>query len=110
MEGNSPMITEQQNILGRDEALGLLQRCKHDVEERYGVMAIGIFGSFARNQSTAASDVDVAVKLRDSDLFMLVHLKEELETVFHRHVDLIQYRERMNPFLKQRIEQEAVYV
>jgi len=104
------MIAEHQNILGKDEALGLLRRYKHDVEERYGVMVIGLFGSLARNQGTATSDVDVVVKLRDSDLFMLVHLKEELETVFHRHVDLIQYRERMNPFLKQRIEQEAVYV
>lgn len=66
-------------------------------------MAIGLFGSFARNQSTAASDVDVFVKLRDSDLFILAHLNEELEAVFHRHIDLIQYREWMNPFLKQRI-------
>ena len=104
------MVAEQHNILGRDDALGLLRSCKHDVEERYGVMAIGLFGSLARNQGTATSDVDVVVKLRDSDLFMLVHLKEELEATFHRHVDLIQYRERMNPFLKQRIEQEAVYV
>jgi len=103
-------MVPKQNILGRDEALGLLRGCKPDVEERYGVMAIGLFGSLARNQSTATSDVDVVVKLRDSDLFMLVHLKEELEAVFHRHVDLIQYRERMNPFLKQLIEQEAVYV
>ena len=87
-----------------------MRRLKRGVEERYGVMAIGLFGSLARNQSTAASDVDVVVKLRDSDLFMLVHLNEELEAFFHRHVDLIQYRERMNPFLKQRLELEAVYV
>ena len=30
--------------------------------------------------------------------------------VFQRHVDIIQYREKMNPFLKKRIDQEAVYV
>ena len=37
------MVAEQQNILGRDEALGLLRRCKRDVEVRYGIMAIGLF-------------------------------------------------------------------
>ncbi len=96
--------------LDRDRALGLLRGCKPGIEQRYGVTAIGLFGSLARNQATATSDVDVVVRLRDPDLFTLVHIKEELEEAFHRHVDIIHYRESMNPYLKRRIDQEAVYV
>jgi predicted nucleotidyltransferase len=38
-----------------------------------------------------------------------VHIKEELEERLGRPVDIVQYRERMNAFLKERIEKEAVY-
>jgi predicted nucleotidyltransferase len=54
--------------------------------------------------------VDVVVKMREPNLFVLVHVKEELEQALHEHVDIVHYRERMNTFLKHRIDQEAVYV
>ena len=34
----------------------------------------------------------------------------DLEENFQRHVDIVRYRDKMNPFLKKRIENEAVYV
>jgi len=41
---------------------------------------------------------------------MRVHIKEELEYALDKPVDVIRYRERMNTFLKNRIDREAVYV
>lgn len=103
-------MAAQQTMLGRDEAIRLLTECKREIEERYGVTAIGLFGSVARNQATENSDVDIVVQLKEPDLFTLVHIKDDLETAFHRHVDVLQYREKMNPYLKRHIEQEAIYV
>lgn len=103
-------MEKQLNVLGRDEAIRLLIGCKPGIQEKYGITAIGLFGSIARNQATETSDVDVVVQLLNPDLFTLVHIKEELEAAFHRHVDVLQYREKMNPYLKRHIEQEAVYV
>jgi uncharacterized protein len=103
-------MAAQHTLLGRDEAIRLLTGCKKGIQERYGIIAIGLFGSLARNQATEASDVDVVVQLDNADLFTLVHIKEELEAAFHRHVDLLHYREKMNPYLKRHIEKEAVYV
>ena len=40
----------------------------------------------------------------------LVGIKQDLEEVFKRHVDIVRYRDKMNPFLRKRIEKEAVYV
>ena len=97
-------------MIGRDETLDILRRSKGDLAERYGITALGIFGSVARGQQQATSDVDVVVKMRDPNLFVLVHVKEELEEALHEHVDIVHYRERMNTFLKHRIDQEAVYV
>lgn len=61
-------MAAQQTMLGRDEAIMLLTGCKREIEERYGVTAIGLFGSVARNQATENSDVDIVVQLKESDL------------------------------------------
>jgi predicted nucleotidyltransferase len=59
---------------------------------------------------TDDSDVDVVVVLAKPDLLTLVGIKQELEGILERQVDIVRYRDRMNAFLKQRIEQEAIYV
>ncbi len=62
------------------------------------------------HEATKSSDVDVAVKMREPDLFSFVHIKETLEDAFHGRVDIVYYRDRMNAFLKNRIDRDAVYV
>lgn len=54
--------------------------------------------------------MDIVYEMSRPNLFTVVHLKEELENVLHCPVDLVRYRERMNPLLKKRIERDGVYV
>lgn len=54
--------------------------------------------------------MDIVVKIIEPDLFYTVHIKEELETAYQTTVDIVHYREKMNAFLKRRIDREAVYV
>jgi len=84
-----------------------LRRHKPSISKRFGVIEIGIFGSVARGEAHASSDVDVVVKTKVPDLFMLVDLKEELEKLLSTDVDLVRYWPRMNPYLKRRIDREA---
>jgi uncharacterized protein len=70
---------------------------------------LGIFGSVARDEATAASDVDVVVEM-PPDLFLMVHLKEDLEPLLASPVDLVRDQEHLNALLKQRITCEAIYV
>jgi uncharacterized protein len=93
----------------RNEALSILKRLKPELQARYGVERVGIFGSIVREESREGSDVDVVVDM-PPDLFAMVHLKEQLEKAFQAQVDLVRYRKQMNAFLKQRIENEAEYV
>lgn len=97
-------------ILRRNEVLDVLRHEKSELANRYGVITLGVFGSVARDEAREESDVDVVVTMERPDLFAMVHIKEELEAALHRKVDIIQYRDKMNPFLKQRIDREAVYV
>jgi predicted nucleotidyltransferase len=86
-----------------------LRHLKPQLEERYGVTRIGIFGSVARNEAHNDSDIDIVVDMAP-DLLKRVSLKAELELLFNRKVDVVRYWHGMNNYLKARIDQEAVYV
>ena len=94
----------------RDEILAILSEFKRDYAEKYGILEIGVFGSIARNETGVESDVDICVKTKTPNPFVLVHIKEEIEERVHMHVDIVRVRSKMNPFLKERIEKDGRYV
>ncbi len=94
----------------RKDVLRILARFRDLKQAEFGIVRIGVFGSVAREENTDASDVDVVVELGRPDLLALVGIKQELEEMLHQPVDIVRYRAGMNAYLKQRIEQEAVYV
>lgn len=94
----------------RDEILLHLRQFKGNEQSRYSILKMGLFGSAARDDMTAESDIDIVVELGKTDLFYLIGIKQELEEQLHRKVDIIRYRDGMNAFLKKRIDREAVYV
>ncbi len=93
--------------MGKKDIIKILRDYKKDVAEQYNILTIGIFGSIARDE--AGEDSDVVVRISEPDLFMLAGIKNDLEARFHRPVDIVTYRDTMNPFLKKRIDSEAVY-
>jgi predicted nucleotidyltransferase len=93
----------------KEEVIDILRNYKNERANYYGIMTIGIFGSTARGDAREESDVDIVLRIREPDLFMLVGIKEELEERLHRPVDIVTYRDNMNLFLKKRIDEEAVY-
>ena len=94
----------------REIAINLLKRFKEINQEKYGIEALGLFGSTARDEAKSTSDIDICIKTQKTDLFELVHIKQELEELLSTPIDIIRLRDKMNPFLKNRIEKEAIYV
>ena len=94
----------------REHIIYLLKEFKKVNTDKYGIMSLGIFGSYARGEAESDSDLDIVVEISNRDMFLLVHLKDELENIFRTKIDIVRYRERMNPFLKRHIDKEAIYV
>jgi uncharacterized protein len=94
----------------RDEVISCLRRFKDSNEDKYQIVRLGIFGSAARDTMDESSDIDVVVELAVPDLFLIIGIKQDLEDRFRRDVDIVRYRAAMNPFLKNRIDREAIYV
>ena len=96
--------------MSRDEILRILKKFKEEYAGQFGIVSLGLFGSAVRDDVKKTSDVDVVVKLKKQDMFNMIGIKQSLEETLHVPVDVISYRERMNAFLKHRIDKESVYV
>lgn len=94
----------------KEEIIRFLHQFKESNKERYQIVRLGLFGSVARGSATESSDIDVVVELTVPDMFLLIGIKQDLEEQLHCPVDIVRYRETMNAFLKNRIDQEAIYV
>jgi len=97
------------NSLDREYILSELCALKLDLLDRYKVTKIGVFGSVARNEADKNSDIDIVVEM-EPNILKRVGLKQELEKLFDTQVDVIRYRNKMNPYLKSQIDQDAIYV
>ncbi|NCC34444.1 MAG: nucleotidyltransferase domain-containing protein [Chloroflexia bacterium] len=96
----------------RDEVLAKLGAFLRERGETYGLEALGCFGSVARSEATADSDVDVVFRTHPAakmTLFDLALLREELVALLGRSVDVIELRNGMSARLKERVEKEAAY-
>ncbi|TRX59834.1 nucleotidyltransferase family protein [Carboxylicivirga sp. M1479] len=77
----------------------------------YGVDKIGIFGSYARNQQTEQSDIDIVVKFEDGkkSYKAFIKLAYYLEEILNKKVDLVTYKSLSDNFIAH-IEKEIRYV
>ena len=96
--------------MNRDEAMSLLQAHKPVLAERFGVTELALFGSFARDQATDRSDVDILVEFDNPpDWKAYFGAVAYLEDILGRPVDmatLSDVRKEIRPY----VERDAVHV
>ena len=85
-----------------------ISEMRRELNKRFTVKRIGVFGSFARGDEGPESDVDIIVELGEPTFDHYMDLKFRLEEVLGRPVDLVM-ADTVKPRLKPIIEQEVVY-
>jgi len=93
-----------------DDIFRLLSEFKQQRGSEYDLKSLGVFGSVARGEADAESDVDVVFETDRPNLFRTSSLRQELQGLLNRPVDVVRLRTRMNPTLRASIEREARYV
>ncbi len=96
--------------MNRKEIIEYLRKFKKENKNKYHIERLGVFGSVARDVANDNSDIDIVVVLTRQDLFEIIGIKQGLEESLNTPVDVVSYREKMNSFLKKRIDKEAIYV
>lgn len=81
-----------------------------ELQERFHVESLAIFGSVARGEAKAESDIDILVRYQETPgLFAFLDLKRYLEKIIGRSVDLVT-EGALKRQLRERIMAEAIYV
>lgn len=76
-------------MLTKETALKLFQEKHSYLATEFGVSKIGLFGSYAKDQSGEASDVDIIVEFERPIGFRFVELVDYLEDLLGRNVDVL---------------------
>jgi len=94
----------------RDEALALLNAHKTNLTKQFGVTALALFGSTARDVAKLDSDIDILVDFdgpATSKRYFGVQFY--LEDLFGASIDLVTEK-ALRPELRPYVKQEAIYV
>jgi uncharacterized protein len=96
--------------MGKKEVVDIIRSIKPEMESRYGVQRLGLFGSYVRERQRRKSDIDILVTFsRDIDLFDFLDLREYLESRLHNKVDLVM-ETALKPTIGKYILAEVEYV
>lgn len=95
----------------RDQILTFLSQNKKLLRDKYHIVRIGLFGSYARGDQNANSDIDLIVEFEENTQ-NLYELKLQLKDFFRSHlgVEIDICREKyIKPRIKSSILKETVY-
>jgi uncharacterized protein len=96
--------------MGKQEITKIIRNKKPEMESRYGVQRLGLFGSYVRRRQRKKSDIDILVTFnRDIDLFDFLDLRKYLESHLQAKVDLVM-ETALKPAIGKRILSEVEYV
>ena len=93
----------------REEILILLSQNKSNLENRFKVRRLALFGSYARGDQRSDSDVDILVDIDPSVGLEFVTLAEQIEQFLGLPVELVS-RRAIKPNKLKYIEQDLIYV
>lgn len=95
-------------ILKKEEILTFLRNHKKELNERFGVTKIALFGSHVRGDARIDSDVDLLIEMPKRSFDKQFYLKEFLEAHFQKKVDIGSF-DSLHPFVMRFVEKELVY-
>jgi predicted nucleotidyltransferase len=94
----------------RDKVLTILRQHWAEIQRRFGVERLALFGSTARGEAHAASDIDLLVRFQSPPGYDgYFALKCYLEELLGASVDLVM-EGALRPWARPQVEQEAIYV
>jgi len=94
-----------------EEIKRILRKKKNFLKEEYGVKEIGIFGSYAREEQSEVSDVDILVEFERPIGLKFFELADYLEKILETRIDLLTSNAlQQKPLLWQSVKEDLIYV
>ena len=95
--------------ISKKEIINLIKAEKSFLKENFGVLNIGLFGSYAKDKQTPDSDIDFLVEFSEPRFDWIAGLNIYMEKKFDRKIEIIRKRSLDKSRFFERIEQEIIY-
>ena len=96
--------------MNKQQIIASIKAEKPYLQQHFGVEEIALFGSYARGDENAESDVDILVSLKKPSFSLLMGLYAYLEKKLNTKIDIIRKGPHISDrFLKQ-INKDIIYV
>jgi predicted nucleotidyltransferase len=92
-----------------DQIINILKDQKKQLEKKYPISELALFGSYARGDNHEQSDIDILVDFNGSIGIGFITLAHELEDIFHTKVDLVS-RKGIKPRYLPFVEKNLIHV
>ena len=93
----------------RSEYIQIIRAHAPELQSRFGIQSISLFGSVARNEQHEGSDVDLFVKMPPK-FFNYIEASEYLRNILECDVDLISDHHNLRPFFRKQIERDGINI
>ena len=93
----------------KEYILNFLTTHKQELQDKYALTKIGLFGSYAKNTANENSDIDIVIQSTKKDFFLRDDLKDYLEDNFKLRVD-VGYLDSIRSYYKSKKEKDIIYV
>ena len=91
------------------EYIDLIKAHANDLQTKFGITSLRLFGSVARGEHPEGCDVDIFVTMPPK-FFNYIEAALYLEQLLGCRVDLISDHKQLRPFFKQQIEQDGITI
>ncbi len=95
-------------IMTKSDVLNYLKEHYQEFHNKYNVERIGLFGSYARDEATQDSDIDIFVTMKPN-IFDMIAVKEQIEEDLHTKVDIVREHKNIKPFFLEMINKDLIY-
>ncbi|PIP08262.1 MAG: toxin-antitoxin system toxin subunit [Syntrophobacterales bacterium CG_4_8_14_3_um_filter_49_14] len=96
--------------LSKTDIVNLIRTEKTFLKNEFGVVAIGLFGSYAKGEQNADSDIDILVELKEPRFDWLAGLQIYMEKKFGRKIELVRKSNLVRSRFIERVEKDVIYV
>jgi predicted nucleotidyltransferase len=98
-------------VRDKNEIITFLRGHKDELAQRFGVVSVSLFGSYARGEEREDSDIDIAIEMAPDrkSLSNFFGIRRYLEEQFGKRVDL-GIESTLKPVVRDMVAKEIIHV
>ena len=93
----------------KSDILNTLALHKNTLKEKFEIDKIGLFGSYARDEATVNSDIDIYVEFKNKTFRNIAGLWVYLENLYNQKIDLLYKHKRAKGAIFEQIKKDVIY-